>query len=183
MKIEETKRYQSHGDGTFRRCDFKSIGDNVIFEANVLVFHPETITLGTNVYIGHNTVLKGYHLNELAIGDQTWIGQGCFFHSAGGIFIGRAVGIGPMVKIITSVHRDDPLDIPVLHHELEFSRVTVEDGSDIGTGSILLPGVKVGEGAIVGAGSVVTREVLPYTVVGGIPARFLRRRSEGGRER
>jgi len=183
MKIEETQRHQSHGDGKFDLRNFKSTGENVIFEANVLVFHPETISLGTNVYIGHNTILKGYYLNEMVIGDHTWIGQGCFFHSAGGIFIGRAVGIGPMVKIITSAHKDDHLEIPVLHHELEFERVIVEDGCDIGIGSILLPGVKIGEGAIIGAGSVVTREVPPYIVVGGIPARFLRRREDGGRER
>ncbi len=183
MKIEEVKKHRSHGDGTFHVRDFKAIGDNVVFEPNVLVFHPETITLGANIYIGHNTILKGYHLNEMVIGDHTWIGQGCFFHSAGGISIGRAVGIGPMVKIITSAHKDDRLEIPVLHSEIELKAVVVEDGSDIGIGSILLPGVRIGEGAIVGAGSVVTRDVEPYTVVGGVPARLLRRRAEGERSR
>ncbi len=179
MKIEEVKKHRSHGDGRFDLRDFRFVGENVVLEANVLVFHPETITLGANVYVGHNTILKGYYLNEMVIGDHTWIGQGCFLHSAGGISIGRAVGIGPMVKIITSAHRDDRLEIPVLHQELEFRKVTVEDGSDIGIGAILLPGVRVGEGAIVGAGSVVTQDVPPYTVVGGVPARLLRRRSEG----
>jgi len=183
MKIEEVKKHRSHGAGRWDPRDFKSLGESVVFEANVLVFHPETISIGTNVYVGHNTILKGYYLNEMAIGDHTWIGQGCFFHSAGGISIGRAVGIGPMVKIITSAHRDINLDIPVLHQELEFRKVTVEDGSDLGIGSILLPGVRIGEGAIVGAGSVVTRDVEPYTVVGGVPARFLRCRSEEAGER
>jgi acetyltransferase-like isoleucine patch superfamily enzyme len=183
MKIEGVKKHQSHGDGRFDFRDFKSVGENVVLEANVLVFHPETIRLGANVYIGHGAILKGYYRNEMVIGDHTWIGQGSFLHSGGGIVIGRAVGIGPAVKIITSAHEDNDLEIPVLHHPLEFKRVVIEDGSDIGIGSILLPGVRIGEGAIVGAGSVVSRDVLPYTVVGGVPARFLRRRSEEAEKR
>jgi acetyltransferase-like isoleucine patch superfamily enzyme len=148
----------------------------VIFEANVLVFHPENIEIGNNVYIGHNTILKGYYKNTMNIGDGTWIGQSCLFYSAGGIKIGRAVGIGPGVKILTSVHRDDELSKPILCSILKFASVTIEDGCDIGIGSIILPGVSVGEGSIIGAGSVVTKDVEAYTVVAGSPARLLRKR-------
>lgn len=77
------KLYKSHGNGFFKEDDFKKIGKNVIFEDNVLVFHPENIEIGNNVYIGHNTILKGYYRNAMIIGDDTWIGQFCFFHSAG----------------------------------------------------------------------------------------------------
>jgi len=170
------KRFSSHGDGCFAPEDFRSLGANVIFEPGVLVFHPETVSIGDNVYVGHGTILKGYHLNEMVIGANTWIGQNCFFHSAGGIEIGEAVGIGPGVKILTSAHADDRIDLPILHHELIFRRVVVADGSDVGVGSILLPGITVGEGAVVGAGSVVTRDVPPFAVVAGNPARALRMR-------
>jgi len=105
MNFEEYRMYGSHGSGKFKREDFKKIGDNVIFEEDVLVFYPENIEIGNNIYIGHNTILKGYYKNKMKIGDHTWIGQGCFFHSAGGIKIGKAVGIGPKVKILTYVHR------------------------------------------------------------------------------
>ena len=54
--------------------------------------------------------------------------------------------------------------------------MTLEDGCDIGAGTIVLPGVTVGRGAIVGAGAVVTKDVEPFTVVAGVPARLLRRR-------
>jgi len=178
MKIEKHKSYESHGSGRFGPEDFKAIGDDAVIEGGVLVFHPETISIGANVYVGHNTILKGYHKNEMFIGDHTWIGQNCFFHSAGGIRIGRAVGIGPMVKILTSAHRDDDVSKPVIFHELEFAEVVIGDGADIGTGSVLLPGVHVGEGAVVGAGSVVTKDVPEYHVVAGAPARVLRKRGE-----
>lgn len=158
--------------------DFKAVGQNIIFEKGVLIFHASNITLGNNIYIGHNTILKAYYKNELVIGDDTWIGQNCFFHSAGNIKIGKAVGIGPFVKILTSVHKDNNPDLPVLFHELELKEVIIEDGADIGVGSIVLPGVKIGEGAIIGAGSVVTKDVQPHSIVAGIPAKHLRFRYE-----
>jgi acetyltransferase-like isoleucine patch superfamily enzyme len=169
--------YRSHGDGKFKMEDFKRIGANVIFEKGVFVFHPENIEIGNNVYIGHNTILEGYHKNKMSIGDHTWIGQGCFFHSAGGIKIGKAVGVGPGVKILTSVHKEDDLSKPIIFNDLEFGEVIIEDGCDVGMGSIILPRVKIGEGSIIGAGSVVTKNIPPYSVVAGNPAKSLRKRT------
>ncbi|NOQ21694.1 MAG: transferase [Candidatus Aegiribacteria sp.] len=176
METIRNKDYQSHTNGRFNEDDFRSLGENVVFEHGVLVFHPDSITIGNNVYIGHNTILKGYYKNEMIIGDDTWIGQGCFFHSAGGLKVGKAVGIGPMVKILTSAHSDGDTSKPVMFNELEFKEVIIEDGCDIGVGSIILPGIRVGEGSIIGAGSVVTRDVPSYCVVAGVPARLLRNR-------
>ena len=81
-------RHRSHGDGSFRVDQFARCGPDCVFEAGVLVFHPENIELGANVYVGHQAILKGYHNNTMRIGDETWIGQQAFFHSAGGIDIG-----------------------------------------------------------------------------------------------
>jgi acetyltransferase-like isoleucine patch superfamily enzyme len=176
LKFSKIKDFTTHGSGEFTLKDFAECGSNVICEAGVLVFHPANIFLGNNIYIGHNSIIKGYHKNSIRIGNGTWIGQSCFFHGAGGLEIGQAVGIGPRVSIITSAHKDNDLELPILHHELEFKPVTICDGADIGIGSTLLPGVTVGEGAIVGAGSVITRDVAPYAVVAGSPARLLRTR-------
>ncbi len=173
--------HKTHGNGTFRLKDFKKIGENVIFEDGVRVFHPENITIGNNVYIGHNTYLKGYYKNEMKIGDHAWIGQDCFLHSAGGIEIGRAVGIGPTVKIITSTHREEDLSKPLIFCDMNFDKVIIEDGCDIGIGTIILPGVKIGEGSIIGAGAVVTNDIEPYTVAAGVPAKLLRRRRKIGK--
>ncbi len=178
MNLGVPKSYFSHGSGKFKREDLACIGDNAIIEDGVLIFHPQNIHIGNNVYIGHNSILHGYHKNSIFIGDHTWIGQGCFFHGAGGIRIGNAVGIGPMVKILTSVHREEKLSKPIIFCNLEFDEVAIEDGCDIGLGSIILPGVKIGEGSIVGAGSVVTDDIPPYSVFAGNPAKLLRKRSD-----
>jgi acetyltransferase-like isoleucine patch superfamily enzyme len=177
MNFETQKRYASHGNGAFNREDFAQIGEDVIIEDGVLVFHPQSIHIGNNVYLGHNTILHGYHKGEISIGDHTWVGQACFLHGAGGMIIGKAVGIGPLVKILTSEHIGADLSKPVIFSDLEFDQVVIGDGSDIGIGSIILPGVEIGEGSIIGAGSVVTRNVPPYTVFAGNPAKNLRTRS------
>ena len=178
MDIAGHKKYISHGNGDFRKSDFENLGDNVIFERDVLVFHPENIVIGKNVYIGHNTILKGYYKNKMVIGDHTWIGQNCFLHGAGGLTIGRAVGIGPMVKILTSAHTEAELAKPVLFNDLEFKEVVIEDGCDVGIGAIILPGVKIAEGSIIGAGAVVTKDIPPYSVVAGVPAEVIRKRKD-----
>jgi len=167
---------QSHGDGVVDTGRLKRFGTEVVIEAGVRIFHPETISIGDRVYIGHEAILKGYHRGYMEIGDDTWIGQRCFFHSAGGIRIGCEVGIGPEVKILTSAHNFGPDRQPVIRYALAFAPIEVEDGVDLGVGSILLPGVRVGEGAVIGAGSVVTHDVPAYEVWAGAPARLLRKR-------
>jgi acetyltransferase-like isoleucine patch superfamily enzyme len=176
MKIEPTKTHKSHGTGEFKPEDFRRLGKNVVFEKGVLVFHPENIEIGDNVYIGHCAALKGYHKRLMVIGDHSWIGQQCFFHSAGGLRIGKAVGVGPKVTILSSQHQAMDRNIPIYFSPLEFSEVVLEDGCDIGAGVIILPGVRVGEGAIVGAGAVVTRDVPDYEIWAGVPARKIRER-------
>ena len=170
------KEYSSHGDGNFTSDQFGFIGKNVIFEKGVLIFHPENIEIGNNVYVGHNTVLKGYHKNKMKIGENTWIGQGCFFHSAGNIIIGNAVGIGPKVCIITSQHRPKQKEEPVLFSELEFKNVIIEDGCDIGVNATILPGVVIGKGAIIAAGAVVVNDIPPFEIWGGVPAKKIKDR-------
>jgi acetyltransferase-like isoleucine patch superfamily enzyme len=171
-----TLRHKSHGTGEFSPGQFRSLGPDCVFEPGVLVFHPENISLGRNVYIGHHTILKGYHRNELVIDDETFIGQQVFMHAGGGIRIGKRVGIAPGVKILTSQHRDGGRDVPVLDAPIEFEPVVIEDGADVGVGAIVLPGITIGHGAVVGAGAVVTRNVPAYAVVAGSPARILRHR-------
>jgi acetyltransferase-like isoleucine patch superfamily enzyme len=167
---------RSHGSGRFNRSQFARIGHNVIIEAGVLVFHPENVEMGDGVYVGHGTILKGYYRGRMVIGDGTWIGQQCFFHSAGDLSIGRNVGIGPGVKIITSFHTEEGISKPILHSRIQFAPVVIEDDADLGVGSVILPGVHIGQGAQIGAGAVVASDVPPYAVVAGVPARLIRMR-------
>jgi serine acetyltransferase len=166
----------SHGTGQFSLDELAALGSGSVLEQGVRVWHPSTVEIGAGVYVGHDTMLKGYHNSRLVIGAGTWIGQMCFFHSAGGIWIGENVGIGPGVRIITSSHRLDQIERPILHSDIEFAPVRVDNGADIGAGAILLPGVSIGEGAQVAAGAVVSQSVEPFSIVAGVPARFLRSR-------
>tara|TARA_R110001599_G_scaffold102667_1_gene261631 strand:+ start:249 stop:767 length:519 start_codon:yes stop_codon:yes gene_type:complete len=170
---------ESHGIGKLKEDGYqhlKKLGSETVLEEGVLLFHPENISIYDNVYIGHNTILKGYYKNELIIGEGTWIGQQCFFHSAGGIKIGKNVGIGPGVKILTSYHKDTDTTIPILHEELEFKPVIIEDDSDLGVNSVIMPGVTIKKGTQVGAGAVVTKDFPEYSIIAGVPAKLIRMR-------
>jgi len=161
----------SYGTGSFERSQFAAIGENVVIEQGALVFRPEKISIGSNVYVGHYAILRGYDRSEILIASDTWIGQFAYINGAGGVEIGSRVGIGPYVKIMTSEHGEEGRDVPVLLCDLTFARVRIEDETDIGIGAIVMPGVTVGRGAIVGAGAVVTRDVPPFAIVAGVPAR------------
>jgi acetyltransferase-like isoleucine patch superfamily enzyme len=167
---------RSHGTGQFSPADFARLGRDVVFEAGVLVFHPETIEIGDDVYVGHQTILKGYYKNHMRIGAGTWIGQQCFFHSGGGLTIGARVGIGPGVRIVTSAHRLDDTGKAILESPIDFAAVVIDDDGDVGVGAVVLPGVRIGRGAQVGAGAVVAEDVPDYAVVAGVPARLIRMR-------
>jgi len=169
-------RYRSHGTGRFEPSQFSRLGKGVIFENGVLVFHPENIEIGDDVYVGHQTILKGYFKSALRIGSGTWIGQQCFLHSAGGIEIGNEVGIRPGVRVITSQHSMLNGTTSIISNPLEFSPISIGDGSDIGINATVLPGVSIGRGVQIGAGAVVTEDIPDYSVAVGIPARVIRRR-------
>ena len=168
----------THGTGRWSPDQLARVGADVTIEPDVLIFHPEHVEIGDGVYVGHQTILKGYHQNRLVIGARSWIGQQCFLHSAGGITIGERVGIGPGVKILTSTHRGQPVDTHIMDTDLEFAPVTIGDGADIGVGAVILPGVTIGLRAQIGAGAVVAEPVPDYAIAAGVPARILRDRRE-----
>ncbi len=170
------RAFASRGTGAFERTDLGSLGDGAIFEDGVRVFNPANVHIGRNVYVGHGTILEGYHTNRLVIGPDTWIGAGCHLHAAGGLTIGAAVGIGPGVRIITSTHRVGGPGEIILDAPIELAAVVIGDGCDIGVSAVILPGVTIGEGAQVGAGAVVTRSLPPSSVSAGVPARVIRSR-------
>lgn len=168
---------RSHGDGRFLPSQLARLGADVVIEEGVLIFHPENVELADRVYVGHQTILKGYWKNKMVIGAGSWIGQRCFFHSAGGIVLEEDVGVGPGVQILTSVHEEPGDGRPWMEGALRFAPVHVGAGTDIGVGAILLPGITVGRGVQIGAGAVVTRDVPDGAVVAGNPARQLRTRA------
>ena len=119
-----------------------------------------------------------YTYRTIEVGDDVHILHGaCLMASESAITIGNKVMLAPNVTIIggdhnTSVVSRFMFDVKVKRPE-DDQAVTIEDDVWVGTGVIILKGVRIGRGAIVAAGSVVTREVPPYTVVAGIPAKVI----------
>ena len=163
---------KTHGTGKFKYSEIKFVGTGVIIEDGVRIFHPEYISIGDNVYIGHNTILHGYPNATFIIGSNTWIGPQCYFHSAGTIVIEEMVGIGPCVKMFTSYHDfSSPQDNPIRLKSLIFKPILLKYGCDIGTGSIINPGVTIGKNTQIGSGSIVTRDILNNILAAGNPAK------------
>lgn len=118
------------------------------------------------------------HKSELRIGDRTYIGAQNNIRAAGGsIQIGRDCLISQQVTIVASNHGISRGErIMVQPWDTTRTGVTLEDDVWVGANAVILPGVHIGEGAVIAAGSVVTRSVEPYAIVGGVPARVIGRR-------
>jgi len=172
------RRFQTHGTGAFEVEQLAARGPHLVVEPGVLVFRPEFVWLGDNVYLGHGCLLKAYPEGGIVVGDDCWIGPYGHLSGAARITIGDGVGIGPMVQILTSAHRDPGRNRPILDGDLDRAPVVIGPGSDIGAGTIIKPGVTIGAGVQVGAGAVVTGDLPDFSVVAGVPARILRERGE-----
>lgn len=111
------------------------------------------------------------------VGSRSGIGIDCRLY--GPVTIGAGVMMGPEVIIYASSHSYADSDLPMIDQGYGRDRpVVIEDDVWIGTRAIILPGVRVGRGCIIGAGAVLTRDVPPYSVVAGNPARVVRKRLE-----
>lgn len=172
-----SKQWMSEGNGLCCWKDLKACGENVIIEDGVRIFHPENIIIGDNVYIGHDTILKGYHNSLLIIGSNSWIGQMCFIHGAGGVTIGQNVGIGPMVKIHGARHKEKGIEVPLLFTELEYGQIIINNDCNIGIGAVIMSGVSIGVGAKIGANAVVNRDIPDYSVAVGVPVKVIKIRN------
>ncbi len=109
----------------------------------------------------------------ISIGENSWIGHESLIVSACHVCIGRDVDIAPRVYIGTGTHELAP-DGPRSAGPGISKPVRIGNGAWLGTGCIILPGVTVGEKAVVAAGAVVTRDVEPHTLVGGVPAKLIK---------
>jgi acetyltransferase-like isoleucine patch superfamily enzyme len=139
---------------SFLRKRAYSVGKNLTVYKGITVHCPEGLSIGNNVAMNNNV----------------WI------NASGSVIIGNYVLIGPRVIIHSANHKYQNPFIPIQKQGHSFKKVIIKDDVWIGAGAIILPGVRIGQGSIIGAGSVVTTDVPPYTVVAGVPARKIKNR-------
>jgi acetyltransferase-like isoleucine patch superfamily enzyme len=132
-----------------------------------------SIGTGTTIYMN----CKFDCAKGLTVGNYSCINANCRLDSRGLLEIGNNVSISEDVIFLTADHNEDLLGI--LGRE---KKVYIADSVWIGTRAMILPGVTIGKGAVVAAGAVATKDVEPLTVVGGIPAKFIKLRPSNAKE-
>lgn len=141
---------------------------------------PMGIEIGEQTFVMQGSVLHVYNFRDLPhafirIGRNSLIGELNVLRGQGGITIGDRVYTAPLVQMLAVNHVYDDPTRPMVEQGITAEGIVIEDDVWIGGGAIITDGVRVGRGAVVAAGAVVTKDVEPYTVVGGVPARLLRR--------
>lgn len=140
---------------------------------------PTGIDIGEQTYIMHHAELHVYNFRDLPhagirIGKHCLISEFNVLRGQGGITIGDNVYTAPLVQMLAVNHVYHDRTRPIIQQGITAQGIVVEDDCWIGAGAIILDGVRVGRGAVVAAGAVVTQDVPPHTIVGGIPARTLK---------
>lgn len=126
-----------------------------------------SIMEGSNIHMGCNFDSKG----GFSVGANTVINPRCRVDTRGSITIGNNVSISNEVTILTADHDPNSQSF-----EGRQKCVIIEDYVWVGTRAMIMPGVRLGRGSVIAAGSIVTKDVLPNEVVAGIPAKFIKNR-------
>lgn len=140
---------------------------------------PGGIRIGAGSYVMHHAVLHVYNFRDLPkagihIGADSLVGEFCVLRGQGGITIGDRVYLATMVQLLAVNHVFEDPSQPFVDQGITAQGIVVEDDVWIGAGAVVTDGVRIGRGAVVAAGAVVTADVAPHTLVGGVPARLLR---------
>ena len=160
-----------------RFADHIKLGHSVyIDEGAYLHACPNGIEVGDNSIIMHGAVLHVYNFRDMPqsgikIGKDSLVGEYSVIRGQGGVEIGDRVYTSPFTQIIAVNHVFDDPKRPFIEQGITAEGIVIEDDVWLGAGAIITDGVRVGKGAVVAAGAVVTTDVPPHTVVGGVPAK------------
>ena len=157
------------------RTGLKAIGKNVRFEDDVRLLSPERVSIGDDVLLMYGVYVSpcGAHIT---IGSNTHFAPYGVLY--GPLTIGSNVAVAAHVVFASVGHGYDRVDVPMVDQPTTSRQIVIEDDVWIGANAVIIGGVTVGTGTIVGAGAVVTKDVPPFGVVGGTPARVIRDRRE-----
>ncbi len=146
---------------------------------------PRHLFIGSNVSIAHGAridiirgALPSSYQGEIHIGDGTIIEPRVHMAAATRMMIGKHVLFAANVYVTDHDHGFLNPDLPVMHQPLIVKATSIEDWAWLGENAVVLKGVTVGHGAVIGANSVVTRDVPPFAIAAGIPARIIKMRPQ-----
>lgn len=122
-------------------------------------------------------VLNAYN-GTIIVGDNSYVGPHSVIYGQGDVHIGNNVLIGPGAKIFSSNHSIQRTDIPMRYQEDTLLKTTIADDVWLGADTVILGGVSIGKGAVIGAGSIVTRDIATYGIAVGNPARVIKFRNQ-----
>jgi acetyltransferase-like isoleucine patch superfamily enzyme len=163
-----------------RFADHITLGRGAYLDQGVYLHAcPRGISIGDRTYIMHGSVLHVYNFRGLPhafirVGCDSLIGELNVLRGQGGIAIGNRVYTAPQVQILAVNHVYSDPKRPIVDQGITAEGIVIEDDAWIGAGAIITDGVHVGCGAVIAAGAVVTRDVPPHTIAGGVPARILK---------
>lgn len=156
-----------------------TIGDNCQINA----LSKGGIEFGNNVSLGSGTIIECTGVirelgEKLKVGNHVGFAQNCFIEVRGDITIGDDCIFATGVSMAAENHNFHRLDMPIRLQGATRKGITIGRDCWIGTKAVILDGVTIGEGCIVAAGAVVNKDVPPYSVVGGVPAKVIKNRKE-----
>lgn len=142
------------------------------------------ISIGDETLVMHGAVLHVYNFRDIPhsrirIGRNSLIGEYSIIRGQGGVEIGDRVYTSPYTQVIAVNHVYADPSRPFTEQGITAEGIVIEDDVWLGAGAIITDGVRVGRGAVVAAGAVVTKDVPPHTVVGGVPAQVIKRIEPG----
>lgn len=140
---------------------------------------PQGIEIGPGTIVMHGAVLHVYNFRNLPqshikIGRDSLVGEYSVIRGQGGVDIGDRVYTSPFTQIIAVNHVFDDPNVPFVDQGITANGIVIEDDVWLGAGAVITDGVRIGKGAVVAAGAVVTKDVPPHTVVGGVPAKIIK---------
>ena len=163
-----------------RFTDHIKLGNGVYLDQGAYLHAcPQGIDIGSGTIVMHGAILHVYNFRDLPhsgikIGRDSLIGEYSVIRGQGGVQIGDRVYTSPFTQIIAVNHVFDDPNRPFVDQGITAEGIVIEDDVWLGAGAIITDGVTIGKGAVVAAGAVVTRNVAPHTVVGGVPAKQIK---------
>lgn len=153
-------------------------GDNILIERDVMLIAdaPNSfIEIGSGTWLFYHCMLNTSG-GWIEIGNDCTVNSFAVLYGNGGLDIGNGVRIAPHVIIAAMNHIFEDPDMPIWKQGIKAEGIKIEDDVWIGAGAKILDGVTIGRGSVIGAGAVVTKNIPPYSVAAGVPARVIKKR-------